>query len=142
MRRIPFLLFLVPFAAGPALGQEPAPVDSLALARQYTLWLYDGQGDSLVAHSSQDARNGFSTAEAWRDRSSQIAEALGFEVGVHEETWKRRNGRCEYWRTVSFSNIVEWVLIRWRLNALGEIVGANIGPAAMAPSVESETCEG
>ena len=123
-----------------ALAQEPTTVDSLALARQYTQWLYNGEADSLVAHSTAEARASFSTVEDWVQRSSTMTEVFGFEVDLIEETWKLRNGRCEYWRTASFSNLAERVLLRWVLNAQGKIHGANIGPASHPPSVKSETC--
>lgn len=140
MRRAEWVLLLVPLGCGTVHAQEPGTIDSLALARQYTQWLYEGEADSLVAHGSAEARASFLTVEGVVQQSSRVVEMLGFEVDLIEETWKLRSGRCEYWRTASFSNVDEFVLLRWVLNVEGEIDAANIGPASPPPPVDSETC--
>jgi hypothetical protein len=122
-------------APGAATAQV-ASVDSLALARQYTDWLLLGQADSLVAHSVE----GTSTREEYTDLSRLIAERAGFELEVSEETWKLRNGDCQYWRTSQFSAIDEPLLIRWVVDREGRIAGIGAGPLSQAPEVESETC--
>jgi hypothetical protein len=132
------LLSLSPLAR--AAAQDEAPVDSLALARQYTAWLYDAVADSLVAHSSEAARANFSTPERWAQYSATILERGGFEVEVLEETWKLRNGQCQYWRIASFSGADEPLLVRWVLNEEGQIVAIGLGSASQPPMVESETC--
>lgn len=103
-------------APASAFAQEAA-VDSLALARQYTEWLYAGEADSLLAHSTEGTR-----------------------TEVSEETWKLRNGDCQYWRTAQFSAMDEPLLIRWVLDPRGRIEGLGAGPYTQAPEVESETC--
>ncbi|HET6616757.1 MAG TPA: hypothetical protein VFH69_02990, partial [Gemmatimonadota bacterium] len=57
-----------------------------------------------------------------------------------EETWKLRNGECQYWRTSQFSVMDEPLLIRWVLDPQGRIEGLGAGPLTQAPEVESETC--
>lgn len=133
------LLLVAPLAAAHAQDEEAA-VDSLALARQYTAWLYDGAADSLIAHSSEAAKESFSTADRWAQYAETILQQGGIEVEVVEETWKLRNGRCQYWRTANFSGMEEALLIRWVLNEEGEIAAVGLGPASQPPMVESEEC--
>lgn len=134
------LLFaLWPLTVG---AQEPAPVDSLALARQYTQWLYDGQADSLLAHSSAWALERYATREEWQRRSEMIAEGLGWETSVLDETWKLVNARCQYWRTAQFTNFPLPFMIRWMLNEGWEIVGLQLSPASEAPAADADTCGG
>lgn len=119
---------------------EDASVDSLALARQYTAWLYTGQADSLVAHSTENAREAFATVEGYTRYTETIAERAGFEADVVEETWKLRDGACQYWRTARFTDIDESLLVRWVLDDAGRIAGLGLGPALQPPPVEAETC--
>jgi len=119
---------------------QEAPVDSLALARQYTEWLYTGEADSLLAHSTEETRTEMGANGDFTRISQMIAERAGFELEVSEETWKLRNGDCQYWRTAQFSAMDEPLLIRWVLDPLGRIAGLGAGPFTQAPEVESETC--
>ena len=134
----PWLAFA--FALGGALlapaasRAQDAPVDSLALARQYTEWLLAGEVDSLKAHSTDGTPIEFSQV------SQLIAQRAGTEIDVSEETWKLRNGDCQYWRTSQFSAMDEPILIRWVLDREGRIEGLGAGPLTQAPEVESETC--
>lgn len=136
---------LVIFAIGAALSPaqalaQDAPVDSLALARQYTQWLYAGEADSLLAHSSDETQKETGAKDRFTSMSGMIAERAGFELEVSEETWKLRNGDCQYWRTAQFSAMEEPLLVRWVLDSLGRIEGYGVGPFTQAPEVESETC--
>jgi hypothetical protein len=117
-----------------------APVDSLALARQYSIWLYTGEVDSLLAHSSDETRANEAQDPTFRRVSGLIAERAGFEVEVVEETWKLRNGACQYWRTATFSNMDEPILLRWVMDPQGRITGLGAGPLSQAPPVQAETC--
>ncbi len=142
MRRYAGLLTVLLLAATSAgEAQEPtAAVDSLALARQYTTWLYAGVADSLIAHSSEAAKGFFSNVENWRRYTETILERGGLEVEVLEETWKLRNGRCQYWRTAEFSGSDEPLLVRWVLSPAGEIDAVGLGLASQPPMVDSEHC--
>lgn len=126
--------------AGGAASQETAPVDSLAAARQYTEWLYAGEADSLVAHSTEEARQGFSTVEGWNRLADQISSNAGIELAVIEETWKLRNGDCQYYRVGAFSGFEGGLLIRWILTKDGRISGVGVGPADRAPPFDREDC--
>jgi hypothetical protein len=139
MTRLGLPALCLVLGAGGASAQE-APPDTLALARQYTTWLYFGAADSLVAHSSARAREGFATVTGFGERTAMILERAGMEVDVLEETWKLRNGNCQYWRTANFSGMDEPLLVRWVLNERGEIEGLGLGPAMAAPQVEAEHC--
>lgn len=124
-----------------AASAPAAAVDSLALARQYSMWLYLGQVDSLLAHSSDETRAEEASDPSFARMTGLIAERGGFETKVLEETWKLRNGRCQYWRTAEFMKMPdEPILIRWVLDTNGRIDGFGAGPLSQAPPVESETC--
>ncbi|HET6360835.1 MAG TPA: hypothetical protein VFH11_02140 [Gemmatimonadota bacterium] len=134
------VLALCAASLAPGLARAQALVDSLALARQYTTWLYAGEADSLVAHSTDETRNDEGARDRYVQLSQLIAQRAGFELEVSEETWKLRNGECQYWRTAQFSAMEEPLLIRWVLDRQGRIAGIGAGPYAEAPPVESETC--
>jgi hypothetical protein len=142
MKRRLWILALGAAALTPvsAPAQEAA-VDSLALARQYTQWLYAGETDSLLAHSTEETRAGMAEENSFTRYSQMIAERAGFELEVSEETWKLRNGDCQYWRVAQFSEMEEPLLIRWVLDPQGRIEGLGAGPWTQAPPVEAETCE-
>lgn len=131
------LTFIAPATA---VAQETAPVDSLALARRYTAWLYAGEADSLLAHSTEEARASFSTAERWNSYAETIRTRGGEEVEVVEESWKLRNGECQYWRVARFSRMPEPLLVRWVLAPGGAIAGIGLGPSSQAPPIDRETC--
>ena len=142
MPRTEVALFLLVLGAAAARAQDTAPVDSLALARQYTQWLYYGEADSLLAHSSEWALERYATREEWGRRSDMIAERLGFETNIIEEAWRLVNGRCEYWRTSQFSGLAVPFMIRWMLNEHWEIVGLQLSAPSAAPEAEAESCGG
>ena len=140
MKAWPAILALCAASLTPAAADAQAPVDSLALARQYTTWLYAGEADSLLAHSTEETRNDEGARDRFLQLSKLIADRAGYELEVSEETWKLRNGDCQYWRTAQFSSVEEPILIRWVLNPAGQIDGFGAGPYSQAPAVESETC--
>ncbi len=121
-------------------AQEPTGQDTLALARKYTTWLYAGYADSLVAASSDAARQNFSTLDSWLSQSERLVMLAGDELEVIEETWKLRNGRCQYWRTARFDRIEDLVVIRWVLDASGRIDGVGMSPEMQAPRVDADHC--
>ena len=138
---IALLTGLVLGLPGLASAQTRAPeVDSLALARQYTRWLYAGEADSLVAHSSESARESFATVEQYSRYTDLIGRRAGFETDEVEEVWKLRNGECQYWRIARFTDLPELFLLRWVLDDEGRISGIGAGPLSQAPPVEAETC--
>lgn len=140
MRPTCILLLAVIGLAVPGRAPAQTEVDSLALARQYTQWLYAGQADSLVRHSTADARESFATVERFVEYGETITERAGFEIDVVEETWKLRGDACQYWRTARFTDTDTPILLRWVLDEAGRITGFGIGSALDPPEVEAETC--
>ena len=140
MKRIVFFLALLPLVIPFSARAQEAPVDSLALARQYTMWLYAGEADSLLAHSNDKMREAQAEEGSYAQIAALIAEHAGTEIAAVEETWKMRNGRCQYWRTAYFSAIPDEILIRWVIDPDGRIEGLGAGPRSQAPPVEAETC--
>jgi hypothetical protein len=131
------ILLALTAAFPPAVAHaQETSVDSLALARQYTTWLYAGDVDSLVAHSTEE----MVASGDYARLGQMIAERAGVELEVSEETWKMRNGKCQYWRTSQFSAMDEPLLLRWVLDPQGRISGLGAGPYTQAPPVEAETC--
>ncbi|HEV8264718.1 MAG TPA: hypothetical protein VGQ06_07190 [Gemmatimonadales bacterium] len=123
-------------AQSPAASASPRPVDSLALARQYTRWFYTGQVDSLMAHHPAAQRGDSAIRAELEARVSQLALRAGTEVQVLEEKFVRRNGRPQYWRTARFTDFSEPILLRWVINPSGEIVGMGLGPLSQAPPID------
>ena len=117
-----------------AEAQADVPADSLALARQWTMWFYMGEADSLVAYYSGDDDPAERRAR-YAEFSEMVAERGGFETEVIEETWKQRNGQTQYWRTAKFSEIDEPILIRW-VYSEGKHLGMGIGPLSQAPPTD------
>ncbi len=142
MKRTPLCLSIaiaVLALAAPAAAQE-SPVDSLALARQYSAWLWAGEADSLLAHSAGDMRTRYAEPPGYAAVTEMLATRAGTETAVEEETWKLRNGDCQYWRTARVTGMEGLFLMRWILDPSGRITGMGLGPAAQAPPVDAETC--
>ena len=142
MPRTTFVLLFLALGPVAARAQEPTPRDSLTLARLYTQWLYDGQADSLLAHSSDWALERYATLDEWWRRSQMIAERLGWETNLIDEAWRLVNGRCQYWHTAQFSEIPVPFMIRWTLNEQWEIIGLQLGAASDPPEADAEVCGG
>ena len=128
---VAFCLAAVP--ASTAAQANTAP-DSLALARQWTMWFYAGDADSLVAYYGGDDDPAERRAR-YAEISLMVAERAGFETEVIEETWKKRNGQTQYWRTAKFSGIDEPLLMRW-IYSEGKHLGMGLGPLSQAPPTD------
>jgi hypothetical protein len=98
------------------------------------MWFYMGEADSLVAYYSGDDDPAERRAR-YAEFSQMVADQGGFEIEVIEETWKRRNGQTQYWRTAKFSEIDEPILIRW-VYSEGKHLGMGIGPLSQAPPTD------
>jgi len=123
--------------ARPALPAPAAlPPDSFDLARKYTKWFYDQQVDSLVAHHSPDGRKDAELPARLLNSYKGLTEHAGKEVWVTDERFITRNGQRQYWRTATFSAFAEPVLVRWVMNAKGEITGLGLGPKSDAPPID------
>lgn len=138
MRSIRNLVLFAALALGARSAEaqsQKTPVDSLALARQYTMWFYAGMADSLIAH-----RDPSDTSKADPEQILQSLDMLtsraGNEVQVIEEKFIKRNGRTQYWRTAKFDNMDEPLLIRWVILPGGYIGGFGMGPLSQAPPID------
>ncbi len=130
-------LFVALLLQAPQASQAPKR-DTLALARQFTVWLYTGQVDSLVAHHPADAQRDTTLRQRIRASVDQLALRAGTETSVIEEKFVKRNGRTQYWRTAKFSDFGEPLLVRWVLNPDGTIGGIGMGPLSQAPPIDPQ----
>lgn len=121
------------FQAAPAAPRHP---DSLALARQYTVWFYTGEVDSLIAHYSTESRRDTTLRHDITAQMEQLALRAGTETAVIEEKFVKRNGRTQYWRTAKFTDFGEPILLRWVINPDGTIGGMGLGPRSQAPPID------
>ena len=131
------LLFVALLLQAPQASQAPKR-DTLALARQFTVWLYTGQVDSLFAHHPADAQRDTTLRQRIRASVDQLALRAGTETAVIEEKFVKRNGRTQYWRTAKFSDFGEPLLVRWVLNTDGTIGGIGMGPLSQAPPIDPQ----
>ena len=127
------ILLMALLQAPTAASQKP---DSLALARQYTVWFYTNQVDSLIAHYSADTRRDTTLRRDSAAQMEQLAWRAGTETGVLEEKFVKRNGRTQYWRTAKFTDFAEPMLLRWVINPDGTIGGIGMGPRSQAPPID------
>ena len=129
---------LLAIVASPARAQGIQKQDSLALARQYTSWLFSSQVDSLFAHSSDDAKAVVKDAKAFQEPIHELTARAGIEQEVIEEKFVKRHGRIQYWRTARFSGSSEPLTLRFALNERGEITGMSLRPRSATPAVDTK----
>ena len=124
-----------------AMAQQPAAskpmaIDSMALARKWTKWFYDGSVDSLIAAHPAAARTP-ELKESLDRNYLQLTSVGGAEVSVIEEKFIRRNGNTQYWRTANFTEFkAEPLMLRWAVNKNWEIIGIGLNPASQAPPID------
>jgi len=130
-----FAALLLGTQAAQAQAQHQT-VDSLALARQYTMWFYAGMADSLLAHYDPADSAGRGNPEQILQALDQLTARAGNEVSVIEEKFIKRNGHTQYWRTAKFDNMEEPILLRWVIMPGGYIGGLGLGPLSQAPPID------
>jgi hypothetical protein len=130
------LLLLALALQAPQAPQAPQRPDTLALARQYTVWFYTGQVDSLMAHHPASAQRDTTVRRQLTARMEQVAVRAGTETAVIEEKFVKRNGATQYWRTAKFTDMSEPFLLRWVINPDGTIGGLGLGPLSQAPPID------
>lgn len=99
------------------------PADSLVRARNFIVWLYSAQADSMWAHLGSDAQKQVGSAKELEEVSLDLAVHSGVEEQLLGERWVMRLGKRQYWRTARFSNSPEPLLIRLVMTPAGEIPG-------------------
>jgi hypothetical protein len=129
-------LLVLPVLALLQAAPAPQRPDSLALARQYTVWFYTGEVDSLIAHHPADSQRDTTLRRGITARMEQVALRAGTETAVIEEKFVKRNGATQYWRTAKFSDMSEPFLLRWVINPDGTIGGMGLGPRSQAPPID------
>jgi hypothetical protein len=116
-------------------AQQRLPADSMELGRKFSLWLYTGQADSLLAYTIQDPERPTTAADIERI-GLQIAARAGNEVSVIEEKFITRNGARQYWRIAKMETLPEPFLLRWVITPEGKINGIGMGPLSSAPPID------
>ncbi|HTK56291.1 MAG TPA: hypothetical protein VL295_05660 [Gemmatimonadales bacterium] len=110
--------------------------DSVAFARQLTMWFYAGEADSLFAHSAPEMQAQM-TKEAWGQAMMQFTGRVGSEASLVEERWVKRNGKRQYWRVLNATDFTEQpVMLRFALIPGKLMVGVGMNPASQAPPVD------
>ncbi len=112
------------------------PPDSFDLARKYTQWFYTQQFDSLVAHHAAEGVTSGELGARLAGNYKEMVERAGKEIWVTDERFITRNGQRQYWRTATFTGLDEPLLVRWVMNAKGEITGLGLGPKSAAPPID------
>lgn len=120
------LLMAAPIAA------QSSP-DSLALGRKYTGWFLDGASDSLWAVMDSAMQGRVGSIDNIENMMDQIGEQIGSEIDVVSETATMGDdGVLEYRRLSEWDMAPELVVMMWRINADGMLVGARIRPESQA----------
>lgn len=122
--------------AAPLQAQTASPMaDSLAHARRITQWFFTSQADSLIQFVPPADREKM-TKQAILTRVGELTARVGTETEVLEERFVKRNGQTQYWRTSKYTLASEPIMVRWVLNAKGEILGMGLNPASQAPPID------
>ncbi|MBA2626966.1 MAG: hypothetical protein H0U85_03065 [Gemmatimonadales bacterium] len=131
-----FLLANAASAQAPALSDA----DYLKLGNQYSTWLFAGNADSLAAHMADEARTKSGGAAGVADLRANLTARAGSEVWVVAEKMTRRGGNPQYWRESQFSAFAdESLVLRWVMDARGQIIGIGLGPLSQTPAPDSAT---
>lgn len=113
-----------------ALAQD-APLE---LARSYTQSLYDGEVDRLWAAFTEEMQGVFGGQAGLAAFMAQLAEQLGAEAAVLEESFSQDGPFYVYGRVAAFTQFDRPVLVQWTLQADGSVAGLFVTPAEPAPS--------
>ena len=134
--RIGSALLCLSLSASGIGAQAPARIDSLALSRKWTEWLFDGQIDSLVAAQPPSERTA-QTKESLTQTYNMLTTRGGTELSIVEEKFIKRNGNTQYWRASRYTAFLqEPLVLRWAVNKKWEIIGVGLGPLSSAPPAD------
>lgn len=130
--------------ATPAPAAVPAPAapvkldyDSLAFARQMTMWFYTSEIDSLWAHTAPEMQQAMGAKEQWNERIGSFLERAGSESELVEEQWMRRNGQRQYVRILRATEFTqEPVALRWALAPGKTVNGIGLNPLSRMPAAD------
>jgi hypothetical protein len=121
-----------------ACAQQAMPADSLERVRAAARFFYAGESDSLIVRMTPATLAAVGGKAGLMEGIANVGLRAGDEVSVVEERWNLRNGQRQYWRTSRMSIFPGDFLLRFNLDAAGNITGIGMGPAANAPPIESE----
>ncbi len=130
-------------AALPAAAQTaaPTPPDAqtlLALGRQYTLWFYTAEADSLFAHMTEEFQTEIHGVDGVREECARFVMRAGGEVELIEDKMTLRQGYPQYWREARFDGFTdEPLVVRWVFDSSGKIAGVGLGPKSRAPAPDA-----
>ena len=127
-------------AASPAIAQQsPAPIDTLAVGRQATMYFYSGRVDSLWAMVDSTWQKELGSSNWFVEHALQMQMRAGQEDSLISERIRMRNGQPQYWRTARFSGFAaEPVVIRWVIMPDGKIGGLGMNPESRNPPTDDE----
>jgi hypothetical protein len=126
-----------------AVAQTAAPTlpdaqTLLALGRQYTLWFYTAEADSLFAHMTVESQEGVQGVDGIRQEAASFVMRAGGEVELIEDKMTLRRGWPQYWREARFDGFTdEPLVIRWVLDSTGKIAGVGLSPKSRAPAPDA-----
>lgn len=123
---------------GAVSAQQALPADSLERARAAARFFYAGEADSLIVRMTPATLEAVGGRVGLIEGISNVSLRAGDEVSVVEERWNMRNGQRQYWRTSRMSIFPEDFLLRFNMDAQGNITGIGMGPARSAPPIESQ----
>jgi len=128
----------LPAAAQTAAAGPPDDQTLLALGRQYTLWFYTAEADSLFAHMTEESQAAVNGVEGIRQESAGFVMRAGGEIELIEDKMTRRRGNPQYWREARFDGFTEEPLvIRWVFDSTGKIAGVGLNPKSRAPAPDA-----
>lgn len=119
-------------------AQQALPADSLERARTAARFFYAGEADSLIVRMTPATLEAVGGRVGLIEGISNVGLRAGEEVSVVEERWNMRNGQRQYWRTSRMSIFPADFLLRFNMDAEGNITGIGMGPAQNAPPIESQ----
>jgi hypothetical protein len=100
------------------------------------MWLYTTQSDSLFAQMDSGSKAATGTARSLDNSSAELAMRAGTETRRIDEKFITRNGNRQYWRTANFSSLDEPLLVRFVMNAKGQLMGIGLGLASQPPAID------
>jgi len=137
-------LAVVPAAAQNASPAAPAADTAGAVnwtdtqwllhGRQITEWFFTGQTDSVLAHSSPDARERSGGANGMLEARDELTARVGSETKVISDKMTKRKGNTQYWRESEYENASEPIVLRFVFNAQAQIIGIGVGPLSQTPA--------
>ncbi len=122
-------LALCAMLAAPAAAQEEKPDPLIETGRELTALFFSGSDDAKLWDRFGDRmKQAMGSAENIKNFRAQVAQQLGTEKDVTEETVTEAQGFRVYLRTSTFSGHEGPILTQWAVDAEGKIGGFFIRP--------------